>query len=285
MKKISTLLIAILFPFLSFAGITLSVTSNSSCGAATGKIEAYVTGIAPFVYQWSTGSTMPYIDNLLPGTYTLYVTDANGMLDSATAVIANEPFVTGVGISFYSGAATQMVGFPCPLQCNGRMFVHEEISNATLPITASLGFGSPNPFNVVSFDNLLNQWVVDNVCESDVVEVQFVDANGCPGTTGLMPAIGASYYLDSVNVFPSCLSQATGKIRFFNASPSAILNTVSISGPSGTLVLQLGTVPTTFDNLLPGTYAVTVLRNSSMGPCDSTFNVVVPDLGTNCGMI
>ncbi len=285
MKKISTLLIAILFPIISFAGINLSVTSYSSCGAPTGKIEAYVTGIAPFAYQWSTGSTMPYIDHLLPGTYTLYVTDANGTLDSATTVVADQPFVSGVNLSYFSGTVTQLVGFPCPQQCNGRMFVHEESSNATLPITASLGFGSPNPFNVVSFDNGTNQWVVDNVCEGDIVEVQFVDANGCPGTTGLMPAIGSSYYIDSVNVFPSCLSQATGKIRFFNASPSAILNTVTISGPSGTLVLQLGTVPTTFDNLLPGTYNVTVLRNSSMGPCDSTFNVVLPDLGNNCGMI
>ncbi len=283
MKYLSTLFIALLFPILSFAGISLSVTSYSSCGAPTGKIEAYVTGIAPFVYMWSTGSTMPYIDNLYPGTYTLYVTDANGLLDSASVVVANAPFVTGVDLSYYSGI-TQTIGWPCPQQCNGRVFVHTESSNATLPITANLGMGSSNQSSQMFFDNINNLWVVENVCENDNVEVQFVDANGCPGTSSVMMAIGASHYLDSINIVPSCLSQATGKIRFFNSSTSSILNTVTIAGPSGTLVLQMGSVSLTFDNLLPGTYNVTLLRPSWV-TCDSIFNVVVPDLGANCGLI
>jgi hypothetical protein len=243
MKKISTLLIAILFPVLSFAGISLSVTSYSSCGAPTGKIESYVSGIAPFTYLWSTGSTMTYIDNLIPGTYTLYITDANGTLDSASAVVANTPFVTGVDLSYYSGGVTQMIGWPCPQQCNGRVFVQTGASNATLPITATLGMGSSNQSSQMFFDNVNNVWVVDNVCENDNVEVQFIDANGCPGTSSVMMPIGASYYLDSVNIMPSCLSQATGKIRFFNSSPSSFLNTVTIAGPSGTLVMQMGSVP------------------------------------------
>jgi uncharacterized repeat protein (TIGR01451 family) len=226
---------------------------------------------------------MSYIENLYPGTYTLYVTDANGDIDSATAVVANAPFVSGVSLSFYSGVVMQ-VGWPCPQQCNGTIFVHTDGSNATLPITASLGAASSNLSNQVVFDNVSGLWVVNDVCEIDQVEVQFVDANGCPGNSAIMLPIGQGTFLDSVNVMPSCLSQASGKIKFFNSSPSAMINSVSISGPSGNQSLQFGSVPVTADNLLPGTYTIIISR-PSMFVCDSTFNVVVPDLGANCGMI
>jgi gliding motility-associated-like protein len=61
--------------------IVLTVGSvNSSCGLPTG--QAYVTvsgGVAPYSYSWSpTGGTNDTANNLLSGSYTVLVTDANG---------------------------------------------------------------------------------------------------------------------------------------------------------------------------------------------------------------
>lgn len=284
MKKSATLFVAMLLPILSLAGINLSVTSYSSCGSPTGKIESYVTGNAPFTYQWSTGAITPNISGLLPGTYTLYVTDVNGILDSATTVVANQPFVSGVGLSFISYGFPQLVGFPCPNQCNGRVFVRTENSNGVDPISPMLGVGNLNPNNNLFYDMPSFSWIVDNVCGNDAVQVDFIDANGCPGSAYPNPAYGNMNYIDSVTTVPSCFSLANGKIRLYSGYVTFANNLASISGPSGTISLSFNASPTDFNNLLPGSYIVTVSRPSYV-TCDSIFTVLVPDLGTNCGMI
>lgn len=62
---------------------------NPSCqtcndGAA---IATTVSGTAPFTYQWSTGANTSNIQNLTPGIYYLYTTDANGCTDIDTVLV------------------------------------------------------------------------------------------------------------------------------------------------------------------------------------------------------
>ncbi|MCH6198981.1 gliding motility-associated C-terminal domain-containing protein [Aquiflexum sp. LQ15W] len=54
-----------------------------------GEIIATVTGgLAPYTYQWSNGATSSTVTDLLPGSYTLVVTDAKGCTVSETIEIA-----------------------------------------------------------------------------------------------------------------------------------------------------------------------------------------------------
>jgi len=72
--------------------ITIDNTvSISSCGnCEDGSISLTVTGgTDPYQYEWSTGATSKNIDNLLPGTYSVIVTDANGCTATAIIEVAN----------------------------------------------------------------------------------------------------------------------------------------------------------------------------------------------------
>ncbi|NNM16316.1 MAG: hypothetical protein HKO56_06640, partial [Bacteroidia bacterium] len=58
-------------------------------GDASGSasVLTVIGGVAPYSYAWSNGSTNLTIDNLLAGTYTVVVTDANGNTASSQEVI------------------------------------------------------------------------------------------------------------------------------------------------------------------------------------------------------
>jgi gliding motility-associated-like protein len=66
-------------------------TVNSTCNAATGSATVTMAGgISPFTYSWSNGQNTQTAVNLIPGTYTVTVTDACSSL-SATVTVGNTP--------------------------------------------------------------------------------------------------------------------------------------------------------------------------------------------------
>lgn len=72
--------------------ISLSSSSDVSCfGFNDGNITITVSsGTSPFTYIWSNGNNALTASNLIAGSYTVTVGDANGCIDSETYVI-NEP--------------------------------------------------------------------------------------------------------------------------------------------------------------------------------------------------
>lgn len=72
-------------------GLIISVVSvtNATCpGSTNGSIVTSVLGgSAPFSYLWSNGSVTANISNVAAGSYTVTVTDANGLSASTSAVI------------------------------------------------------------------------------------------------------------------------------------------------------------------------------------------------------
>ncbi|MCH8903497.1 MAG: T9SS type A sorting domain-containing protein, partial [Bacteroidetes bacterium] len=70
-----------------FASIT---KTDANCGNADGTATATTSsGVPPYTYMWSTGKTTDSITNLLPGTYSVTVTDSIGCTDTASVVIYN----------------------------------------------------------------------------------------------------------------------------------------------------------------------------------------------------
>jgi gliding motility-associated-like protein len=69
--------------------VTLQSSQNISCfGGNNGSIQLTVNaGTAPYSYNWSNGATTQNISNLLAGTYTVTVTDANGCTESQTVTL------------------------------------------------------------------------------------------------------------------------------------------------------------------------------------------------------
>lgn len=73
--------------------LTDSIDSQDEVCLNDGNGSASVTasgGTAPYTYLWSTGSSDSTISGLLPGTYTVTITDANGCTTTDQAVIGTE---------------------------------------------------------------------------------------------------------------------------------------------------------------------------------------------------
>lgn len=68
--------------------LTANAAANgqTAAGVNDGQAFAYPNGgVAPFSYAWPNGDTIPEIDSLAPGAYTVTVTDANGCTAIGTA--------------------------------------------------------------------------------------------------------------------------------------------------------------------------------------------------------
>ncbi|MEZ0538345.1 beta strand repeat-containing protein [Fibrella arboris] len=78
------------YPFVQYRslGATATATSASGLSTADGAVNLAVTGgRSPFTYAWSNGATTQNLTNVVPGTYSVTVTDANGCTTTASATV------------------------------------------------------------------------------------------------------------------------------------------------------------------------------------------------------
>ncbi|WP_169312081.1 T9SS-dependent choice-of-anchor J family protein [Fluviicola taffensis] len=108
----TTISSTLLDPTLILANPTSTSTTCATCpdGIAT---VAPTGGIAPYSYDWSNGATTPSITNVLPGTYTVTITDANGC-DMIASITINASSVgldelVQFGLSVYPNPVTDFV--------------------------------------------------------------------------------------------------------------------------------------------------------------------------------
>ncbi|MBL4703800.1 MAG: SprB repeat-containing protein, partial [Flavobacteriales bacterium] len=90
-----------------------SVT-DAHCSSPDGVITVNIIsgGIAPFNYSWTgSGSTTNVASGLIPGSYTVTVTDNDGCIQNMTATVGNVP----AGIA----TITNAINPSCFLSCNG----------------------------------------------------------------------------------------------------------------------------------------------------------------------
>ena len=93
------------------SGLILTTTRKPSCDGKTGGIALSVSGgVAPYTYSWSNGQTTQNATNIAPETYTVTVTDANGVTGTATVTLQN------IGPVVISGVVT---GAAAPNFSNG----------------------------------------------------------------------------------------------------------------------------------------------------------------------
>lgn len=79
--------------------ININVVDASCFGLSNGQAQAFSTGgTSPYSYEWSDGQTSQIATGLSSGSYTCIVTDANGCINSALAVVG-EPNSIDVNLS------------------------------------------------------------------------------------------------------------------------------------------------------------------------------------------
>jgi len=143
-----------------------SKTDVLCSGLADGTATASATGgLEPYSYLWDpTGQTSQTATGLSAGSYTVYVTDANGCEDNATAVI-NEP--DPIDLTFTK------VNESCYEAKDGEIDL--TVSGGTFPYTIS--WSGPNGFSSTDED-ILN-------LEPGLYTVNVVDDNECNASTSI----------------------------------------------------------------------------------------------------
>jgi uncharacterized repeat protein (TIGR01451 family) len=310
MKRYASILAAALSTACASAiSVEVQVYRHSYCGRESGYAAANVFGgVPPYTYAWSNGSTDGQAVGLLPGNYSLTVTDSQS--DQATANFTVD-LLNSYG---FFGSFTSLA------RCAG-----DDPIVPVFPVmtdydpTVSFGpapfmYTSPeNPFSITSaecqdfLEPIWTDLLVFPGTAPGNYTVDFTDGIGCPGTieVAIMPELNDLPQVQAVNVLPSCPSTATGSISFaYQGSLGyeylVLLRPDAVTGECDPQVrtefIGTNTPPGTraFGSLLPGDYWLITstdanrwLAGTSLSEfaCKDSTLVTVPSLGTDCGVL
>lgn len=134
---------------------------NGVLGSAT---VAPTGGTAPFSYQWNTGAASAQIANLIPGTYQVTVTDANGCTANQTLTVADNSTLTiqangsteicvgdsaTISAPLIANATYQWLFNGAPLQgANNNTFITPANGTYQVVVTTSCGPYTSNPVTI-----------------------------------------------------------------------------------------------------------------------------------------
>ncbi|WP_309612800.1 T9SS type A sorting domain-containing protein [Flavobacterium sp.] len=223
--------------------VAANVISNITCFAGNnGSITTTVTeGTAPYTILWSNGSTSFTINNLVAGTYTAVVTDANGCTANVSATI------------------TQAL-----LLSNTNVFTNATCCTGNNGMATATPLGGTAPYTIL-WSNGSTAFSLDSLVAGTYTYV-ITDANGCQ-TNGMVtiqavPTLTSTY----VSTSPSC-TESNGSV------------TVTATGGTVpyTILWSNGSTAFELNNLAGGTYTYTV---TDANGCQTNGTVLIQAVST-----
>ena len=218
-------------------GIALSVNQVSCFGGSNGSVSASVSGgTAPYIYLWNNGSTQSQIQNLVAGSFSVTVTDANGCTQFAQAIVGQPSAI------FINTTQTNVA---CSGGADGS--ISTSVSGGTAPYFYQWSNGQTTP-------NLLN-------LNPGAYTLTVSDFNGCQAFASATITQSGSLVLSLTSSNAACganngsvTANVIGGAPPYNYTWSNGATTASISGLSG------------------GVYSVTV---SDQGGCENVQSTTV----------
>ncbi len=216
---------------------------DAACGQSNGAAAAHVTGGTPgYSYTWpSLSSTLDSVYGIPAGIYEVFVTDANGCLDSVSAAVSN------------LGAPTLTLDSASSVACNG---------GADGAITVSLA-GGVSPFTYL-WTNGANTLSINNLA-AGTYDLTVTAFDGCQAFLSQLITEPAALTSAGIVTDASCFGGATGGLDFIPGGgtlPYAYL--WSNSATSEDLA-----------SLIAGTYSV-ILTDGNGCTLNDTFTVIEP---------
>ncbi len=274
------------------------------CVYAYGALSANAAGgVGPYTYLWSTGSTEPQIQQLLPGTYSVTVTDFMGAQATDQITLTSQPLY-GPDILWLPG---------CP-----------DGGESGEPGRRLLLSGWPSAVGMAPFTS--TEWGAMNTVQDQGMQFIYVgadpyqpgqafnftitDANGCQTLAqGVAPPNPQWLVPQVLDVNGACSGGSNGAFTLFiPAEPNGWASTMKIfndagsefgwTSPSGSSATGLSNMTLEASGLPNGTYHVVqtiyweglqgLLDNVYTGIddlCRDTLVIEVPDLGYPCGTL
>ncbi len=175
-------------------GMTLTATlSNAACNSAEGMIDLHVVGgVFPYQFLWSNGLDTEDASNLLPGDYSVTVTDANNCSSSLSETILE---TTAIAVDF---STTDIL-------CNGE-------NTGSIQINVTGGSGSYS-YNWVGPDGYSSSIVNPTDLFAGIYSLEIEDTDGCAFSAAVEifepnDVLDASFSVDDV----SCPGNSDGSI-------------------------------------------------------------------------
>jgi len=213
--------------------------TEAQCGGLDGAIDVSIIGdFPPYTFLWSSGQTTEDISGIGAGTYTVYVTDDNGCMDSATFNLNNISSMNTV-IS-----VTDVV-------CSGS-------SNGAIDVTTS---GGTTPYDF-SWSSGPTTEDLASITEG-IYTLTITDDNGCILTEDVTVNSTPPISITLNNATNEVCSQVNGAID------------VNVSGGSGSYGYSWDNAATTEDlvNIGVGTYFITVTDGNGCTALES-FSII-----------
>ncbi|NKQ39204.1 MAG: hypothetical protein HF967_07040, partial [Methanosarcinales archaeon] len=260
---------------LSPEGIWVDVTTTPVLcfGENSGNLSTSVTtGVPPYSYAWSNGATTPNLSNLIAGTYTVSVTDANGCVGIFTTEITQPTQITGtitstnVNCGATDGTASVMINGGTPgytySWSNGATTQNiSGLAAGTYTVTATDTKGCMFTTSTVVNDN--NTLLVTSATPTNPTT-----AGGTDGTINIEISGGTTPYTylwsnGSTTQDISGLSAGCYTVTISDANGCSISSTTCLTDPS-----MLTVVVTTTDNGCMGNNmgTVTAIANDGTSP-------------------
>lgn len=294
----------------------LTITNNSStCGYANGLVDLTVTGgTAPFVYSWSNSKTTQDLSNVLTGTYSVTVTDANGCTVPISTTVNNiaGPSVSAIPTSSTCALPNGLVDAtvsggtsPFTYSWNGGTYTTQDLTNVmagsyTLVVTdANVCTASVTAVVTNIASPTLSRTFINSTCGYANGSIDLSVNGGTPPFTYLwsngatiqdqLIVLSAGLYTVTVTDANSCtvaISTTINNIAGPTLSALATSTTCSYANGSVNATVIGGTSPFTYNwnsgayntqdltNILAGTYSLIV---TDANTCTATISVNVTD--------
>lgn len=249
----------------------VSVTSDfggfpiSCYGASDGAVLAEVEGgIPPYTYQWDdpSNASTPSLENLLPGTYAVIITDSQNCTASGSVTLEQPE-----QLEILLDADASNLDLGCD-PANEAVFVFE-IQGGTAPVKAELyrisGDGSEEMVSNRDFE--MRRTIRFEALEAGNYLIRAFDTNGCAQESSFEVAgVEALSYALEVTPVQSCQNPETASIAVIpDGDPAAL----SFAWSSGATTAGI-------ENIGPGSYSV-VISNSSGCSREEMFTIETPE--------
>ncbi|HNU34026.1 MAG TPA: gliding motility-associated C-terminal domain-containing protein [Bacteroidia bacterium] len=208
----------------------IGASQNVNCfGQSTGSISLNVNGgTSPYNYVWSNGANASSITNLVAGTYSVTITDANNCTTAINSIAVNEP----------AAALSAIVTSSQNVNCTGG-------ANGTVDLTVT---GGTTPYSY--------QWNTGAITEdlsglvAGTYTVTVTDVNGCTSNITANVTQPANVVGSNVN--------ASTNVNCFGGNNGSVDLTVNGGTTPYNFVWSNGETTEDINNLVSGVYTVTV---------------------------